>query len=442
MTIAKCNSPKLEWVNHAGFVLDYDGVRLICDPWVDGRAFNDGWELLSDTRFGYGDFASITHIWFSHEHPDHFSPPNIRKIPQDVRARITVLFQQTLDHKVVRFCESLGFAQVVELRPYQWYGLSERLRVLCHPFPDDDSWIALQTAEGTILNINDCVVDTRAKASEIRRLTGPVRVLMTQFSYAQWPGNPDDRAAQVIEAREKLERIEIQASVFKPEYVIPFASFVWFCHDENFALNREMNDVERAASYIETEIGARAIVLYPGETWDVGEAHEWRHAAALYASDMKRHMASGPTVNARPVEWEELERAFADFLQRIRNKNNPLLQFIPMLNTTARLTDLGCTVRLTLHGMNRVSEPDRGADITTTADNLLYCLRFDWGSNTLHANGRFASPRRRGHERFFRFFRIADDNNHGETVTPAWIAGKIMARGNRAFSQAWHRVAR
>lgn len=440
MVITRRDSPRLEWVNHAGFVLDYDGVRLLCDPWIEGRAFNDGWELLSDTRFGYDDFGSLTHIWFSHEHPDHFSPPNVRKIPPDVRARISVLFQQTLDHKIVRFCESLGFARVVELQPFRWFDLSERLRVLCHPFPHDDSWIAYQTAEGTILNVNDCVVDTRAKAREIRRLTGPVRTLMTQFSYAQWSGNPDDRERQAAEAREKLERIKIQASVFEPDYVIPFASFMWFCHEENFALNREMNDVERAANFIETETRARAIVLYPGDTWSLGEVLDWRPAAARYASDAQRHMAAGPTVASRPVDWSALEGSFTDFLKRMRSKNNPLLRFIPVPNTTVYLSDIGETVKLTLSGMRRIPQPHRGADVTTTAENLLYCLRFDWGSNTLHANGRFAEPRRGGHENFFRFFRIADDNNHGETVNPIWIAGKIVGRGQRALSRAMQRA--
>src|SRR5215470_2373601 len=128
---------QIEWVNHASFVFDYDGVRLIADPWIEGRAFNDGWSLLSDTAFTYDDFRSITHLWFSHEHPDHFSPPNIRAIPPDIRKTITVLFQNTLDHKVARFCESLGFREVIELRPNGWFRLSPRVKVLCRPFPDD-----------------------------------------------------------------------------------------------------------------------------------------------------------------------------------------------------------------------------------------------------------------------------------------------------------------
>src|SRR6185503_20468212 len=71
---------RLEFVNHSSYVLASSGVRLLCDPWLEGTAFNDGWALLAPSTFSYEDFAGITHLWFSHEHPDHFSPSNLRKI--------------------------------------------------------------------------------------------------------------------------------------------------------------------------------------------------------------------------------------------------------------------------------------------------------------------------------------------------------------------------
>jgi len=72
----------IDWVNNASFILESAGVRLICDPWLDGTIFNSGWKLLSETKLRYEDFGDITHIWLSHEHPDHFSPPNLRSIPE------------------------------------------------------------------------------------------------------------------------------------------------------------------------------------------------------------------------------------------------------------------------------------------------------------------------------------------------------------------------
>src|SRR5690606_28781721 len=67
-------SMQIEWVNHASFVVRHEQVALISDPWLFGTAFDDGWSLLSPTRFRPEDFATLTHVWVSHEHPDHFHP--------------------------------------------------------------------------------------------------------------------------------------------------------------------------------------------------------------------------------------------------------------------------------------------------------------------------------------------------------------------------------
>src|SRR5438067_7468032 len=54
-------------LNHASYVLTARDVRLMTDPWLFGSAFNNGWDLISETKFSLDDFREITHIWFSHE---------------------------------------------------------------------------------------------------------------------------------------------------------------------------------------------------------------------------------------------------------------------------------------------------------------------------------------------------------------------------------------
>jgi L-ascorbate metabolism protein UlaG (beta-lactamase superfamily) len=122
---------QIEFVNHASLILKSGEVRLLCDPWLEGRAFNDGWALLSPTKFAYDDFRDITHIWFSHEHPDHFSPACIKRISEEHRAQITVLFQETLDKKVVEFCRQLGFKDVLELPSGARYALAPDFHITC-----------------------------------------------------------------------------------------------------------------------------------------------------------------------------------------------------------------------------------------------------------------------------------------------------------------------
>ena len=183
---------QLEWVNHASFLITQGEVGLICDPWLTGDAFDHGWSLVSETQFTPQDFERVTHIWFSHEHPDHFSPPNLKSIPSELRARITVLYQASLDGRVASFCRRLGFKRVVELAEGEVHELGDQVSIRVYPYIFGDSWATVQVGSLTLLNLNDCVVNTAAKAQAIAERVGSVDVLFTQFSNAQGIGNPAD----------------------------------------------------------------------------------------------------------------------------------------------------------------------------------------------------------------------------------------------------------
>ena len=69
------NSPSIQFINHASVVIKHDDVALLSDPWYQGDAFHKGWNLLHELNDSEIQelLEQITHIWISHEHPDHFS---------------------------------------------------------------------------------------------------------------------------------------------------------------------------------------------------------------------------------------------------------------------------------------------------------------------------------------------------------------------------------
>ena len=75
--------------------------------------------------------------------------------------------------------------------------------------------------------------------------TKNIDLLFTQFSYANWIGNKEDKETMRKHAQNKIDQIEYQIEVFKPKYTIPFASFVWFSHEENFYMNQEINRIDQ-----------------------------------------------------------------------------------------------------------------------------------------------------------------------------------------------------
>ena len=65
--------PKIEFINHASVLVSNEEVSLLSDPWYQGDAFHKGWNLIHE--FNDDDILNllerVTHIWISHEHPDH-----------------------------------------------------------------------------------------------------------------------------------------------------------------------------------------------------------------------------------------------------------------------------------------------------------------------------------------------------------------------------------
>ena len=134
--------PIITFVNHASVIFSNKKINLITDPWLFGSVFNNSWDLISKSKMQIDDFKNITHIWFSHEHPDHFAIQVLKSIPEEVRKKITVLFQDTLDHRVVNKCKQFGFS-VIEMESNKMYELDDDFKIKCKPYMFYDSLLWL-----------------------------------------------------------------------------------------------------------------------------------------------------------------------------------------------------------------------------------------------------------------------------------------------------------
>ncbi|MGE3801787.1 MAG: MBL fold metallo-hydrolase [Candidatus Kapaibacterium sp.] len=409
----------IRFINHASFILEFNGVRIIHDPWLFGSAFNNGWDLLCNSPLEMEEFRHINYIWFSHEHPDHFSPPVLKSIPEETRRGITVLFQKTRDRKVIDFCAKLGF-QTQELPHEKPVQLADGIEVICGNVPFFDSWI-LYNCNGTrILNINDCVVDGDGNAEDIRNVTGEVDLLFTQFSYAAWKGNPADKALREDSARSKLEIMGRQIKVFKPKWTIPFASFVYFSHEENRYNNDSINTPHDAVTAI-AEAGSQPVLLYPGDVWEVGDAWDNQPALEKYQSDYE--LSGKPFHTAGTVSEAGLMESARKYVERIRSRNNSfligLIRRIPGLGFFQPLNlfvyDLGSVYQFSFtRGLVKV-EASSAYDVRMHSENLDYIFRFDWGYDTLTVNGRFEADMN-GFGKMTKLFAIGPLNNTGRFI--------------------------
>ena len=71
---------KIQFFNPACFSIEYKDNLLLYDPYLNGTAFNNGWDLILEDINVRFDLTKKNFIYYSHEHPDHFSIQFLKSI--------------------------------------------------------------------------------------------------------------------------------------------------------------------------------------------------------------------------------------------------------------------------------------------------------------------------------------------------------------------------
>ena len=415
-------------INHACVSLQSGSVKLLCDPWLSGSCFNDGWDLVVDNDFSL-ESLDFTHIWLSHEHPDHFSPKDLQALSPERRAATTVFFQETADQKVKTFCENLGF-KFQELPDFARTEIEKGVFITCAKSRGSDSWLLFEAEQKKVLNLNDCFVKNASELEKIRTIAGNIDVLMSQYSFANWVGNEDDVQSQSSIAKMYLEIFDKQVSYFKPKAVIPFANFTWYSNDENFYLNRfssKINDAVESLARANTD--CQAVVLAPMDSYEVGSAHNNENALRFW-QEANANLESKPRRKSRTVDLESLDGAFVAYQKRLQEKND--WSAIVAARAAGQLpasyvylTDHDCAFKFDItENFEKADVARNDCAIVMGSDSLFFLLRHEWGRGSLQINGRFQA----NYERLIDFIRqtqIAFANNIGlsfpTTLAPASV---------------------
>ena len=403
----------ITWVNHASFIFKNNDTRILIDPWLFGTAFNNGWCLQKATILTDSELKKITHIWISHEHPDHFHVPSLKHIA-NINNKITILYQETKDKRVINFCKKLGF-KITELSDHKYYKINEKLKIKIGRVPFYDSWILIESEDLRILNLNDCVLKSSEQYKSLKKIIGKIDVLMVQFGYAQWEGNEDDVIKQKNAAKEKLYRLNVAVNVLEPKFTIPHASFFRFCHSENEYLNKHNNSVVNAVDLINSKTSSIPIVLKPGQIWDCKNKQNIKEQITFYENEVNFEKIK----NLKNVSINDLVKSWTNYSIRLQNNNNKyfinILKFVRIIpDLEFYISDLKKVVKLR-HGKKLIFINDKfklNKHVKISSDSLLFIFNNDFGFDTLMVNGRFVSNSD-NYKKMFRAFAIGSLNNMG-----------------------------
>ena len=382
---------KITFLNHASFLLEIDDISLCVDPYIFGSAFNNGWNLLSEENHDE-QLRKLTHIFFSHEHPDHFSIPFLKKIIPNKRKNITILYQETYDKRVKNFCQNLGY-QFLELKDKKEFKISKHLNICCGKVPVYDSWINFKINKTNILNVNDCVLENPRLVYEIKKvLNRNIDVLFTQFSYASYIETEENRK---ILALKQLEKIKLIDNILCPKYIVPFASFIYFSHLENSYMNQQINNINNTYEFIKKECKAYPIILKPNQIWDtytkidnVSSLDYWKK---FYDNiDELKYNSYEKSINKNALDYK-----CEKYLKRIKKNNNftliyflKFINFFPKINICVSDLNKKYTFDLIDGLKNSDFNNKKNESITLHSSSLSFIFDYDYGFDTILVNAR------------------------------------------------------
>ncbi len=401
----------IRFLNHSCFVLSTPKTKILCDPWFKGTAFGDGWSLLHDNSHKINEIE-FDYIWISHEHPDHFSIPTLLELKKNC----TFLFQETKDKKVKKFLENKGHT-VVELKNKEVTKIGD-LELACVVCDGYDSSLLVTYPDGKVLlNINDARVELNSHlANEIEPLLkgDTIDLLAFQFSYANWAGNQGDKNTPRFLQQEIDSKNDEIITRLKPKAILPFASFVYFSHEENFFWN-DNNWLEHVFKKYSS---GKSTLIFPKPDQvislsNIEKSHYVKSNDAAFNFWKLKHKNLKIKDRIKSRSLDEIKESYRKFNRRT-NEDNTFLQFIKNgknIFINIKITDLDLTVKAGL--VESSFEVVNGVEsISVSSETINFLFNQLFARGTVSINGRVSFNYQQAHM-FFLFFFIPYANNIG-----------------------------
>ena len=131
-------------VNHASVFIEDNDIGILCDPWFFGTVFNDSWGLEFETpkKVINTVLKKTTHLYISHEHPDHLHFPTLKELCGKFKNKITLYIQDLPRKEVLNALKKIGYNNIVEVKHRDKIELNEFFSLYMYSvFPVDLPWL-------------------------------------------------------------------------------------------------------------------------------------------------------------------------------------------------------------------------------------------------------------------------------------------------------------
>ena len=411
----------VQFVNHASIIVSNSNKSILTDPWYSGAVFDNGWNLLyENSKEKIRELLTkVDYIWFSHEHPDHFSINFLNDYEDFLKQRkIKFIFQKTDDQRVVSFLKMKKF-EFIELPNNKEFHIDHNFSLKIQRTDFYDSALILKINNKKIFNLNDCPLKSKSEIKSFKKKYGECDFLFTQFSYAAWKGGIDNIDWRKYAAEEKIQTLKYQSEILSSKFTIPFASFIKFSDNYNKYLNDSINKPRTILEKCKN-IKSKIMFLAPYQIIDLDnpivENKGYEFWDNIYENKSNFKVKS---VN-KTYELESLNKAFDLYKERIFSKNSKslivllsklkFLQFFQPI--IIKLKDLDIVIKVDIAN-NIFEKIDLKPDIEMYSRSLNLIFKQDFGFDTLTVNGCFEERKKNAFTKMSKSLAIGNLNNLG-----------------------------
>lgn len=186
---------KIQYLGHAGFVIETNQSRILIDPWFYG-AFFGSWFPLPNNRALLPKLLdeSFDYLYISHTHEDHFDEKFLKQFVKSHKD-IQVLYPKYRSQALKRKLKGVGLTNLLEIKHQETVaGKDFHATIFLDVSHKEDSGILIECDGLRFLDLNDC-------NTLLSELPTDIDILAAQFSGAQWYPNCYDYPPDVMQEK-------------------------------------------------------------------------------------------------------------------------------------------------------------------------------------------------------------------------------------------------
>lgn len=375
----------IRFINHACFSIELEENLILFDPWFEQGVFNDSWSLLWETKLDSLPLEKLTHIFVSHEHPDHLHFPTLKSIIK-AKPNIKLIFPNRNDPTVKNVLEKIGYRVHYIMQNSEKYVVNKGLKIKYFSNnPEGDHTIVINYLDKVIVNQNDHYTDSKSQKM-INAEFPTVDILFTQYSLAGYYANREDHEGIIKNGHDwHIERLKFYEAIFKPKILVPFASFVYFCKDTNFYLNNYRVKLSLIYEMLKDKCFIPKIL---GEI--KFEIDSKKNIENLKEIENKFDLSDKAIIKSEKIETDILENSvrdginklvFKNIIKRMKLKSIYLLLFIAPVYV--RINDINKILKIKLFNSNvSFVKQSKKIDFSIPSEELNYMFNYPWGADT------------------------------------------------------------